>query len=194
MLNYLIAILTTVYSMMLGKGDFSYKSNKYRFIERYSIAMQDEWGYAELVIHPPPINVLTFFLLPMVIRKSLMRNAAEVFSKFIFWLENIIYIFLFLSYELMLVPFIFLRVIFNIVKLASFLNMILLTFLWIIIGLFYLLYGVFKDMFFFAKILCDYKDEEDQRLEKEEEDSKQDKIVIYNEVLDVMRSILFLFK
>jgi len=40
-LNYLVAILTTVYEEMLEKGDFAYKSNKYMFIERYFIAMQD---------------------------------------------------------------------------------------------------------------------------------------------------------
>jgi len=41
LLNYLIAILSTVYNQMLEKGDFSYKSNKYQYIERYSIAMLD---------------------------------------------------------------------------------------------------------------------------------------------------------
>jgi len=40
-LNYLVAILTTVYEEMLEKGDFAYKSNKYMFIERFYIAMQD---------------------------------------------------------------------------------------------------------------------------------------------------------
>lgn len=37
-------------------------------------------------------------------------------------------------------------------------------------------------------------DEEDQYREKEEEDFRQDKIVIYNEVLDVMRSIAHMFR
>jgi hypothetical protein len=40
-LNYLVAILTTVYEEMLEKGDFAYKSNKYMYIERYQIALQD---------------------------------------------------------------------------------------------------------------------------------------------------------
>ncbi len=40
-LNYLVAILTTVYEEMLEKGDFAYKSNKYMYIERYYIALQD---------------------------------------------------------------------------------------------------------------------------------------------------------
>lgn len=39
LLNYLIAILATVYNSMLEKGDFAYKSNKYMFIERFYIPM-----------------------------------------------------------------------------------------------------------------------------------------------------------
>jgi len=35
LLNYLIAILATVYDEMTAKGDFAYKSNKYKYIERY---------------------------------------------------------------------------------------------------------------------------------------------------------------
>ena len=41
LLNYLIAILSTVYEDMAPLGDFSYKSSKYKYIERYNIAMQD---------------------------------------------------------------------------------------------------------------------------------------------------------
>jgi hypothetical protein len=39
LLNYLIAILATVYENMLEKGDFAYKSNKYMYIERFYIPM-----------------------------------------------------------------------------------------------------------------------------------------------------------
>jgi hypothetical protein len=39
LLNYLIAILATVYFNMLEKGDFAYKSNKYMFVERFYIPM-----------------------------------------------------------------------------------------------------------------------------------------------------------
>ena len=35
LLNYLIAILSTVYEEMAGLGDFAYKSNKYQYIERF---------------------------------------------------------------------------------------------------------------------------------------------------------------
>lgn len=51
-----------------------------------------------------------------------------------------------------------------------------------------------KDLFYYIKILCDYQEEEQQFKEKEEEDFKQDKIVIFNELIDVMRSIMHIFK
>lgn len=65
---------------------------------------------------------------------------------------------------------------------------------WVILGPLLLLFNLAKDVFYFIKILCDYMDEEDQFKEKEEEDFKQDKIVIYNEVLDVMRSIAHIYR
>ena len=76
LLNYLVAILSTVYDVMKEGGEFAFKSNKYQFIEKYSIAMLDNWGYSELIIHPAPLNVFTLGLLPFVIRKSLMKKAS----------------------------------------------------------------------------------------------------------------------
>ena len=39
LLNYLVAILSTVFAEMRELGDFAYKSNRYQYIERYQIAM-----------------------------------------------------------------------------------------------------------------------------------------------------------
>ncbi len=44
--NYLIALVSTVYENLIPKGDFAYKSNKYMYIERFYIPMEDEWGYS----------------------------------------------------------------------------------------------------------------------------------------------------
>lgn len=41
LINYLIAILSTVYNIMINGGEFAYKSNRYQFIEKYSVAMLD---------------------------------------------------------------------------------------------------------------------------------------------------------
>jgi len=89
-----------------------------------------------------------------------MVKASELFSKTIFWLENIIYILAQLLYELLLVPYIYFRHIFNIIKAAKLLNALWLITIWLVIGLFFLLYCVFKDMYFYLKILCDYKEDD----------------------------------
>jgi hypothetical protein len=81
-----------------------------------------------------------------------------------------------------------------VVYLSTWLRLIPLLLFWVVAGPFILLYSLSKDLFFYIKILCDYQDEEDQFKEKEEEDFKQDKIVIYNEVMDVMHSILHIYK
>jgi len=86
-----------------------------------------------------------------------MVKAAELFSKSIFWLENIVLILIQLLQELLLVPYIYFRHIFNIVKVAKIWNAIMLISIWLVIGLFYLLFLVVKDMYFYMKILCDYK-------------------------------------
>lgn len=45
LLNFLVAILSTVYENMMEGGEFAYKRNKYLFIEKYSVALLDKWGY-----------------------------------------------------------------------------------------------------------------------------------------------------
>lgn len=75
LLNYLIAILSTVYQQKEEEGDFAYKQNKYQYIERYSIAMEDP-SYAELVVHPPPINYLMLLLFPSMCQKQKMKQTS----------------------------------------------------------------------------------------------------------------------
>ena len=123
--------------------------------------MLDPNGYSELVIHPPPINVLTLFIMPCIIRKSLMKKAAECFSKFIFWVENTAYIFSFLIYEIVLCPVIYFKIMMSIFFMAGLMKFIPFTLFWMFVGPFVLLFSVGKDLFFYIKILCDYQDEED---------------------------------
>ena len=72
LLNYLIAILSSVYENMADLGPFAYKSSKYQYIERFQIAFKDQWGYSELVVHPPPINYLTGILTIGVFKGNVM--------------------------------------------------------------------------------------------------------------------------
>lgn len=76
--------------------------------------MLDPNGYYELVIHPPPLNFITFILIPFMVKGSIMKKASKCFSKFVFWCENTGYIMCFLFGELLLVPFIYCKVTYNI--------------------------------------------------------------------------------
>ena len=122
-------------------------------------------------------------------------RTAEIYSKIIFWLENVYYIVTFLLYELLLVPFIYLRLIFNILRVeTNICNAIGLSLAWLLIGPFYLLLGLIQDMYYYNKVLCDYHEDDNAATEKQVEDELQDNIVIYNEVIDTIRAIMNVFK
>ena len=146
---------------MLEKGDFAYKSNKYMYVERFYIPMQDQSGYTELVVHPPPINYISAILLITTFDKGLVKRASELISKLIFWLENLYYILVMLFRELILAPFIYIKITANIIKGASFFNAIYLISVWFFGGPFFLTYCLLNDMYFYSKILCDYREDDD---------------------------------
>ena len=163
LLNYLIAILSTVFETAEALGSFAYQSNRYQYIERYQIAMQDEWGYEELVVHPPPINYLTGLLLLSVFNDNLMLRSSSFFSKAIFWLENLCwFISYMLVYETCLIPLIYIKLIYNILRVES--NKLYALFLccvWLVIGPVYLTAGLVKDMYHYFKVLYDYHEHDD---------------------------------
>lgn len=196
LLNYLIAILSTVYEKAEELGNFAYQSNKYQYIERYQIAMQDEWGYEELVVHPPPINYLTGLLYLSVFKDNMMLRSSKSFSKVIFWLENLcFYIVWMLVYEALLIPLIYIKLVYSIMRVESNkLNAFFLVFVWLIIGPVYLVLGLIKDMYYYFKVLYDYHEHDGEDVVQVREDELQDKIVIYNEVVDTMRAIMNIFK
>mmetsp|Transcript_37727 Transcript_37727/g.57765 ORF Transcript_37727/g.57765 Transcript_37727/m.57765 type:complete len:232 (+) Transcript_37727:2680-3375(+) len=193
LLNYLVAILSTVYEKMMEMGDFAFKCNKYWYIERYLIAFKDQWGYTQLIVHAPPINILLISLLTSIFKQDAMLRAANLYSLANFWVENLFFIFYQLLYELMLVPIIYLRMFYNVVKLGGYRSSHLILF-WVFCGPFFLLYGASIDIYYYVKILCDYKLDDDLQVKMEEEDQKQDKIVIYNEIISVLKSVLFIFQ
>ena len=189
LLNYLIAILATVYEDMLAVGDFAYKSNKYMYIERYYIPMQDKWGYTELVTHPPPMNYISVLLLAAMFNNTTMLKASEGVALVIFWLENIYYMFAMFLEELILLPICYFKLSMSILKAPFVWNKVQLLLFWIPFGPWFLTYYLLNDMYFFSKILCDYRLEDEDGIAKREEDEIEDKVVIYNEVLDTLRAV-----
>lgn len=83
-----------------------------------------------------------------------MKSGAKAMSKLSFWFENVFYILFFFIYELLLCPLIFAKVFVNIVRMCEFKNIVYLILFWTFFGLIYLVFAVFKDMFYFVKILC----------------------------------------
>ena len=67
--------------------------------------------------------------------------------------------------------------------------MMLLLSLWIPLGPCLLVACLGQDAFLFFKLLCDYKDEGDVKEEKIEDDNKEDKIVMYNEIFQVLQLV-----
>ena len=89
-----------------------------------------------------------------------MKQAGSVYSKFNYWFENCFYIISFVIGEFLLCPLIYIKVIYNVIKVAMLKQLIPLLAFWIAVGPLYLVFAVFKDCFYFVKILCDTKDDE----------------------------------
>lgn len=63
---------------------------------------------------------------------------------------------------------------------------------WVIVGFLVLPLFVIWDVVRLFIIFCNYSDEEDWEKKKQMEDDRQDKIMVYNEVIDVMKAIQFI--
>lgn len=187
LLNFLVAILSSVYSIMKIVGEFDFKANMYSYIEKFQTAHLDTKGLDEFVVHPCPINLLTIGLLPFHLREKASKTVN--FSKLMFWLENVIMMVLFLVYLIVLMPVIYFKMIYHLFKATRFRSFLWVSVIWILLGFFVLLFYVFKDLLYFIKICCDYGDSEPKDMKKLNVQEKENKIVIYNEVIGVMTSV-----
>jgi hypothetical protein len=194
LLNYLVAILSSAYEFMRDFGEFDYKANRYSYIEKYTKAHLNKQGFAELVVHPAPINIFSLLLLPFAFVPNTFSGKAEVFSKLMFWIENLFFVILLLIYSIILIPIIFFKMLYNFFRSMKIYTFVPIALTWIVLGLLVLPFYAFKDVAYLIIILCNYNDEEDQMKEKKQEDDKQDRIMVYNEVIDVMRAIYVVVK
>ena len=142
-----------------------------------------------MVIYPPPLNFFSVFIAPFILSKNNMLKIADGYQRFIYWVENFFFSIAFLAYEFIWLPLIYLKVFYNIVRLANWGNVMQVFFVWMIIGPIFLALNISTDYFYFIKILCDYDMDKELQKEKDQEDYKQDKIVMYNEIIDVMKGI-----
>ena len=194
LVNFLIAILSSAYEYMREMGEFEYKTIKYSYIEKYQIPKLDKRGLEELVIHPAPMTIFTLILLPFSSVPKTFHDKAELFSKLMFWIENIFIILVFFIYSVLLIPLIFFKMLYNLFRSMKIYLFVPFAFVWIIFGFLFLPLYIVRDIYFLVKILWNYSDQEDNTNERIKEEAKQDRIVIYNEVIDVMKAIYYLIK
>lgn len=119
LINFLAGMFSTAYRFLLYYGEFSYKSIKYQFFEKYANALSLNRGIKEIVLHPPPFNLFTFWLIPLYINKPLADRLGKTLSYIFFWMENVLYLTFFLLYEILLSPFVYFKVLWNIFKVGT---------------------------------------------------------------------------
>ena len=153
LMNYLIAILSTTYENMKQSGIFRYKVNLYQYCERFMTAFNDR-AYGEIVLHPPPLSYLSTMMIPFLVSSFLMGYISKGFSYCMFWLENIFFLIIFLVFELLIAPVAYIKVWINILKNSmGILNTIINCTVWLIAGVFILIFLLIRDVAYLMKIL-----------------------------------------
>ena len=152
-MNFLIAILSYTFENMQQISIFKYKVNVYKYCERYLIAFDDP-SFGEFVIHAPPICLFTSIMIPFILVRPIMPKVTKVFSYMIYWIENVIFVVLFLFYEIVLLPVVFAKTFLNIITCSVGLFTIMFQcMLWLFSGLFFAMFLIARDIFYLIKIL-----------------------------------------
>jgi len=155
LLNFLIAILSSVYEIMIRNGDFYAIEYQYKFITKYMKALEEDNGYDKFIVYPPPMN---FFLIPLIFVIP-SRKWTKKISKFIaytvFWFENIFVIMAFFFYLVVHNPLIMFKIHFQIMtKIEGFFNKLFYFVVWTFGGMFYLVFVNLVDTCMLINILC----------------------------------------
>jgi len=114
--------------------------------------------YGQLVIHPAPIVVLNFPILLFALIPGIpdwfMHTISHYFALFMFWLENILWLGIFLAYESALIPFVYFKNVFVVAWATQGLFMTVWnTVAWIFAGPIILFFLVLRDVWYMFAIL-----------------------------------------
>ena len=175
LVSLISALFMTTFQIMNLKGDFVWKSYRYEYIERYQLALKDEWGFSGLVTTPPPLNILLIFTIPCVFSPQIFQKASAVVAKIFFWLENIGLFIGLIFYSWFIIPIIYIKLVISLFKNLSFGFFILYLTPWLIIGIPYLNCLLFVDLFNLIRILSDSRDDDASQDIKDKEEELQDK-------------------
>lgn len=154
LMNFLIAILTQVYEVMIQNGDFYAIQYSFVFVTKYIKAMNEENGYEKLILFPPPLN---FFVIPLLLA-SPSETISKAISKYLgyifFWLENIFLLVLHFLYFVALDFFIYVKVLLQLTYIEGMYKKVAVCVLWAITGFVFLLKLNLEDTCVFFNILC----------------------------------------
>ena len=197
LLNFMIAILSTTYGSMLESGSFKYKCSLYEYCERYMIAFEEE-NFGELVVHAPPLNILCLVMVPFSIipASNVMSKVSHMYSLFIFWMENIIFVFAFFLFELMLVPLLYLVCMFNIIYSTNGMFTTVYNIIkWLLLGFLYLAFILMKDVWYLLRILsmhegCKKANEKEEKSSEKEKKERSDKLDMQMTCYNQIRGII----
>lgn len=109
------------------------------------------------MIHSPPLNIFSLFMLPTLAVPNLTEKVTKRFSILNFWIENIFIIIVFMAYELVMVPFAYLLTFYNLlVTSSSKLKTVINWIKWLLFGILYLIFFILQDIYFLLKIMSMY--------------------------------------
>jgi uncharacterized membrane protein len=98
-------------------------------------------------------------------------------------------------YEIALIPIVYVKQIINFVTKSNVKTLVPLLIFWVTFGFVVLIVvGFLGDMFNLLRVLCDYGEIEEQQRIKVEDEFAKDKVILYNEMVDVLRAVMHIYK
>lgn len=116
----------------------------------------DDPAYGEIALHPAPLCILSVpltlcsFFLPRKFMIPLNKGTQYL----MFWTDNVIYILIFVAYEFVLIPLVYIKNFMSVAKSSiGFKSKLTNGVTWIFSGLFFSFYIACRDVYFFIQIL-----------------------------------------
>ena len=144
LLNFVIAILSTTYENMKESGIFKYRTNLFRYCDRYLISFGSP--LCELILQPAPLCYLSVPLVIFIWWEKAMKKAGKYFSYIMYWLENVTFFIWFALIELALVPVMYIKAFYHIWYIShAMLSRCFWYACWLLGGFFFWLFLIWHD-------------------------------------------------
>ena len=185
LLNFVIAILSTTYENMKESGIFKYRTNLFRYWDRYLISFGS--AYCELILQPAPVAYVWVLLLPFIWSEKLMLKFGKAFSYFMYWLENILFVVCFAWIELLFVFAMYVKAFYHIWYISSSMLPRVFWYLsWVFGGIFFCIFLIFHDCYTMLIIMSMHDGCQTNKLSTADAADEQAECRIFNEVRTAM--------